>query len=174
MKKNNWIVKAFLLTFFIALIFNFVSNVVVNRFNSIIVLTILCLFFIIVGIVFDIIGTAVLSAKEAVFHAKSSKKITGSKEGVFLVKNSSTIASICNDVIGDICGIVSGTIAAMLGIIISDKLSISLIIVTLLISSLVSSLTVGGKAIGKRYAIINADEIIFSVAKILNKFRFKK
>ena len=114
-----------MLTFFIALIFNFVSNIVVNKFNNIIVLSVLCLLFVLVGILFDIIGTAVLSAKEAGFHAKSSKKIRGSKEGVYLVKNSSTIASICNDVIGDICGIVSGSIAAMLGIIIANKFNIS-------------------------------------------------
>lgn len=171
MKRNNWIVKAFLLTFFIALIFNFVSNTIVNKFNNIIILSLLCLLFVIIGIVFDIIGTAVLSSKEAVFHAKSSKKIRGSKEGVYLVKNSSTIASICNDVIGDICGIVSGTVSAMLGMLLASKCSLSVVIVTLLVSSLVSSITVGGKAIGKKYAIKNADEIIFFVAKVLNRLR---
>lgn len=171
MKRNNWIVKSFLLTFFIALIFNFVSNTIVNKFNNIIILSLLCLLFVIIGIVFDIIGTAVLSSKEAVFHAKSSKKIRGSKEGVYLVKNSSTIASICNDVIGDICGIVSGTVSAMLGMLLASKCSLSVVIVTLLVSSLVSSITVGGKAIGKKYAIKNADEIIFFVAKVLNRLR---
>lgn len=171
MKRNNWIVKAFLLTFFIALIFNFVSNTIVNKFNNIIILSLLCLLFVIIGIVFDIIGTAVLSSKEAVFHAKSSKKIRGSKEGVYLVKNSSTIASICNDVIGDICGIVSGTVSAMLGMLLASKYSLSVVLVTLLVSSFVSSITVGGKAIGKKYAIKNADEIIFFVAKVLNRLR---
>ena len=171
MKRNNWIVKAFLLTFFIALIFNFVSNTIVNKFNNIIILSLLCLLFVVIGIVFDIIGTAVLSSKEAVFHAKSSKKIRGSKEGVYLVKNSSTIASICNDVIGDICGIVSGTVSAMLGMLLASKYSLSVVLVTLLVSSFVSSITVGGKAIGKKYAIKNADEIIFFVAKVLNRLR---
>lgn len=171
MKRNNWIVKAFLLTFFIALIFNFVSNTIVNKFNNLIILSLLCLLFVIIGIVFDIIGTAVLSSKEAVFHAKSSKKIRGSKEGVYLVKNSSTIASICNDVIGDICGIVSGTVSAMLGMLLASKYSLSVVLVTLLVSSFVSSITVGGKAIGKKYAIKNADEIIFFVAKVLNRLR---
>lgn len=102
------------------------------------------------------------------------KKIKGSKEGVYLVKNSSTISSICNDVIGDICGIVSGSVAAMLSILVSNKTNFSLVIVTLLISSLVSSLTVGGKAIGKKFAIRNSDNIIFMVAKVMYKFKFKK
>ena len=170
MKKDNWIIKAFLMTFFIALIFSAISNVIVNGCNNFVILIILCLVFILIGIFFDIIGTAVLTANEASFHAKSSKKIKGSKEGVYLVKNS----SICSDVIGDICGIVSGSVAAMLSILVSNKTNFSLVIVTLLISSLVSSLTVGGKAIGKKFAIRNSDNIIFMVAKVMYKFKFKK
>ena len=171
MKKDNWIIKAFLMTFFIALIFSSVSNVIVDKCNNVILLTILCLSFIIIGIIFDIIGTAVLTAKESTFHAKSAKKIKGSKEGVYLIKNSNMIASICNDVIGDICGIVSGSVAAILGLYISNIANINTIITTLIISSIVSSLTVGGKAIGKKFAIKNSDVIIFKVAKILNKIK---
>lgn len=173
MKKDNWILKAFLMTFFIALIFSSASNYLISKFNNTILLIVLCTIFIGIGILFDIIGTAVLTANEASFHAKSSKKIKGSKEGVYLVKNSSTIASICNDVIGDICGIVSGSIGAMLAINISTKLNVSTVIVTLLVSSIISSLTVGGKAIGKKQAIKNSDAIIFVAAKVLSKFKTK-
>lgn len=173
MKKDNWILKAFLMTFFIALIFSSASNYLISKFNNTILLIVLCVIFIGIGILFDIIGTAVLTANEASFHAKSAKKIKGSKEGVYLVKNSSTIASICNDVIGDICGIVSGSIGAMLAVNISTKLNVSTVIVTLLISSIISSLTVGGKAIGKKQAIKNSDAIIFVAAKVLSKFKIK-
>ena len=38
MKKDYWILKAFLLTFVIALFFNAVSNVITNKFDNIIVL----------------------------------------------------------------------------------------------------------------------------------------
>ena len=51
---------------------------------------------------------------------------------------------------------------------------LSTIIVTLLTSSIISSLTVGGKAIGKKYAIKKSDTIIFVVAKILNKLKIEK
>ena len=173
MKKDNWILKAFLMTFFIALIFSSASNYLISKFNKTRLLIVLCAIFIGIGILFDIIGTAVLTANEASFHAKSAKKIKGSKEGVYLVKNSSTIASICNDVIGDICGIVSGSIGAMLAINISTKLNVSTVIVTLLVSSIISSLTVGGKAIGKKQAIKNSDAIIFVAAKVLSKFKIK-
>lgn len=171
MKKDNWIPIAFLMTFFIALIFSSASNLIISKFNNSILLIIICLLFIIIGIIFDIVGTAVLTADEATFHAKSAKKIKGSKEGVYLIKNANRISSICNDVIGDICGIVSGSVAAILSINISISLNISVVITTLIISSIVSSLTVGGKAIGKKYAIKNSDNIIFITAKILNKFK---
>ena len=171
MKKDNWILKAFLLTFFIALIFNTFSNVVVNRFDNIITLSILAIVFILIGIIFDMIGTAVLTAEESTFHAKSAKRIKGAKEGVYLIKNGSRVSSICNDVIGDICGIVSGSVSAIIGLLLSQKLNISPIISVLLISSIVSSLTVGGKAIGKKEAIKNSDEIIFKVSKLLSKFK---
>ncbi len=171
MKKDNWILKAFLITFFIALIFSSASNLLISKFNNSILLIIIALVFILIGIIFDIIGTAVLTGNEATFHAKSSKKIKGSKEGVYLIKNANRISSICNDVIGDICGIVSGSVAAMLAINISIKYNISVVLTTLIISSIISSLTVGGKAIGKKYAIKNSDSIIFIVAKLLNKFK---
>ncbi len=171
MSKDNWIIKAFLMTFFIAIIFSSISNVIVDKCNSIIILTIINLLFVGIGVLFDIIGTAVLTAEEATFHAKSAKKIKGSKQGVWLIKNSPRIASICNDVIGDICGIVSGSMGAIIAIHLSKLLNINVIIVALLISSLISSLTVGGKAIGKKYATKNSDEIVFIVAKILSKFK---
>ena len=171
MKKDNWIPKAFLMTFFIALIFSSASNLLIEKHNNSILLTVICIIFIIIGIIFDIIGTAVLTGDEATFHAKSAKKIKGSKEGVYLIKNANRVSSICNDVIGDICGIVSGSVGAILAINISIKLNISIVLTTLIISSVISSLTVGGKAIGKKYAIKNSDNIIFVTAKVLNNFK---
>lgn len=172
MKKDTWIPKAFLMTFFIALIFSFVSNTITSK-SNLIVLILMAFAFIFIGILFDIIGTAVLTAKEASFHAKSSKKIKGSKEAIQLIKNSNKISSICNDVIGDICGIVSGSVGAMLSIYISNMTKIDVIYVTLFVSSIISSLTVGGKAIGKKVAIVNSDSIIFVVGKVISKFKRK-
>ena len=169
MKKDNWIIKAFLMTFFIAFLFNAITNVVIENCNYI-ALIVFSILFILLGIIFDIIGTAVLTAKESTFHAKSSKKIKGAKESIYLIKNSNRIASICNDVIGDICGIVSGSIGAMLSIYISNVTPMSQMISTLLISSLISSLTVGGKAIGKKYAVEKSDIIIEKVGKTLSIF----
>lgn len=169
MKKDNWIIKAFLMTFFIAIIFNGISNVIIDK-CSVVVLIFICIIFVLIGIIFDIIGTAVLSANEATFHSMNAMKVKGAKESVKLIKNSNRIASICNDVIGDICGIVSGSLAAFIGISLSIVLNSSTMITTIFLSSVISSLTVGGKAIGKKYAITNADKVIKVVGKIKSIF----
>lgn len=169
MKKDNWILKAFLMTFFIALFFSSVSNIIISKFNYL-ALIIFSILFILIGIIFDVVGTAVLTADERVFHAKSSQKIKGAKESVYLIKNSSRIATICNDVIGDICGIVSGSIGAMLSIFLADVSGINVVYTTLLISSLISSLTVGGKAIGKKIATEKNEKIVSNVGTLLSVF----
>ncbi len=172
MKKrfDSWIIKAFLLTFFITLIVSGVSNTISNYCNFY-VLLIITIVIILVGIIFDIIGTSVLTANESSFHAMASNKVKGSKEGIKLIKNSSNIASFCNDVIGDICGIVSGSMGAMISIYLANSLNINITITALIVSSIISSLTVGFKALGKRYATKNSDKIVSIVGKILNTFK---
>ena len=169
MNNKSWIIKAFLLTFFITIIISGTSNVIASN-SNIVVLLISTVIILSLGILFDMIGTAVLTANEATFHAKASNKIKGSKEGIKLIKSATTISSFCNDVIGDICGIVSGSMGAMIAIYLTSKTSLNSTISSLLISSIISSITVGFKAIGKSIAVKNSDEIIFLVAKVLNKF----
>lgn len=173
MNNKSWIIKAFILTFFITIIISGSSNFIAEN-SNIIVLTIITFLILFLGIIFDIIGTAVLTAKEASFHAKAANKIKGSKECIHLIKNASTIASFCNDVIGDICGIVSGSMGTMIALYITGQLGINKTLVALIVSSLISSLTVGGKAIGKKFAVRKSDEIIFLVGRIISKFKKEK
>ncbi len=168
MQNKSWIIKAFLLTFVICMLISGLSNAIANNANIFILLAI-TIIIIFIGIIFDIIGTAVLTADEATFHAKASNKIKGSKESIKLIKNSSNIANFCNDIIGDICGIVSGSMGAMIAITLSNKLNINSTLMALIISSIISSIMVGGKAIGKNIAVKESDKIIFQVGKILNK-----
>jgi len=171
-KHDPWIIKAFLLTFFITLIVSGVSNTISNNCNFL-VLILITIIIIFIGILFDIIGTSVLTANEANFHSMAASKVKGSKEGIKLIKNSSNIANFCNDVIGDICGIVSGSMGAMIAIFISENFKFDETLSALLVSSIISSLTVGGKALGKKYATENSDMIITIVGKILSKFQKK-
>lgn len=168
MQNKSWVIKAFLLTFFICILISGLSNAIANNANFVILLLI-TIIIIIIGITFDIIGTAVLTADEATFHAKASNKIKGSRESIKLIKNASNIANFCNDIIGDICGIVSGSMGAMMAINISNSLKINPTLCALIVASIISSMMVGGKAIGKNIAVKESDKIIFMVGKILNK-----
>ena len=172
MENKSWVIKAFLFTFLICLFFSGISNTIANNAN-IIVLIIITIIIIFIGIVCDIIGTAVLTANEATFHAKASNKIDGSKESIHLIKNASNIANFFNDIIGDICGIVSGSMGAMIALYFAGKLNISPTVTALVISSVLSSITVGGKAIGKNIATKKSDKIVFQVGRILNKTKRK-
>lgn len=170
MKKNvNWIYKVFLLSFILAIVFSSGSSFVANYANSII-LGIIIIIVIIIGIIFDMIGVAVLTSNESSLHAKASKKIRGAKEAIYLLKNAPKVSSICNDVVGDVCGIVSGSLGAVLTINIASYFNWNIVIVTTFITALISSLTVGGKAIFKTVATKKADNIVYNVGKTMSFF----
>ena len=172
MKKDNWIYKVFLMTFFLSILFGSISNIITSKAN-IVVMILITILVVGIGIVFDMIGTASLTSKEATFHAKSSRKIKGAKESIKLIKNSVRISSICNDVIGDICGIISGGMGAMIAISVAKYFNGNITISSIIISSLISSMTVGGKAIFKRIAIKKCDDIIFLVGKLKSLIKIK-
>ena len=162
--KDNWILKIFLLTFILAIIFGTVATLI-SGLNTI-VLGVILVLVIFIGIIFDMIGVSVLTSKEEGFHALASKKKYGAKEAISLIRNSAKISSICNDVIGDICGILSGSLGATLAIIISKSYKINIAIVSIILGAVVSMLTVGGKAIGKTIAVKKCDKIVLIVGKI--------
>ena len=121
-----------------------------------------------IGIIFDMIGVAVLSANEASFHAKASNKMYGAKKSVELIKNANRTSSLCCDVVGDICGIISGALAASLVILLWNTP-----IFSITLTAIVSSITVGSKAIGKKLAIKHADTIVEKVGIIISRLEFK-
>lgn len=166
MKRDNWISIVFILTFILSFIFSAISTLASNI--NVFILLVVLIIIIFIGIIFDMIGVAVLSCDEASFHAKAANKIRGSKESVKLIRRANQTSSVCNDVIGDICGIISGSIATSLVIILLKNNDIAFVFVT----ATISSLTVGGKALGKKIAIKHCEDIIFMVGKILNKIKF--
>lgn len=76
------------------------------------VIILLLAFLILASILFDAIGVAVTSCDVAPIASMASRKVHGAKTALWLVKNSGTVSSICNDVIGDIFGIISGACSA--------------------------------------------------------------
>jgi len=179
-KHNLWWLKVTVISFFLAGFFSFLSELTADA-EHIVVTLLLLGFLILASILFDAIGTAVTSCDEAPIIAMASRKIYGAKTAMWLVKNNSTVASICNDVIGDIFGIISGACSAAivlkLAIELGDSWQRWLAIV---VAGVVSALTIGGKAFMKTIAIKNSKEFVFFVAKFLAFFvpeerrRFKK
>lgn len=167
MKKDHWISIIFVLTFVLSFIFASLSNLAANM--NVLFISVGLVLFIFIGILFDMIGVAVLSCEESTFHAKASRKIKGARECIGLIKNANRTSSVCNDVIGDICGIVSGTLTASLVVMLLDTP-----LMAIFLTAVVSSLTVGGKAIGKKIAIKKCENIVFCVGKIIYFFEIHK
>lgn len=165
----SWIIKIILITFAISFSLSFVSQMTIPNL-SIVWGIIVTLIFIIIGILFDIIGVSVTTADEKVFHSMNSRQVNGAKVAVKFKKNADKVASFCNDVIGDICGIISGSTAVSIAIIISNKFNFNLLIVSLIITAFVASMTIGGKAVGKSIAINKSNSIIFKFSSILSVF----
>ena len=178
MKKNdkksrtNWIIKITLITFIISLIFSGISEVLIPNLNIFFGILIVIIF-ILLGVIFDMIGVAITAANETPFHSMASKKVKGSKHSVMLLKNSDKLASICNDVIGDVCGVVSGSAGMLVASNMASSFNINSSITVLFVTALIASITIGGKAIGKSAAIKNSEAITFKVGKILNLFNKK-
>lgn len=168
--KNNWTLKVFFLTFILAMIFSLIANFLGDFNNIILVICIISI--ILIGIIFDIIGTAVLSCDTKVLHSKASQKLKGAKQAIRLAKNASSVSSFCNDVVGDVCGIVSGSLVTILvvNLFINNDLSLWNVI----FSSTLSALTVGGKALGKSLGVKKSNDIIYSVGKVISIFSKKK
>ena len=175
-KKNtdyNWIIKITLLAFLISFIFSGVSESALPN-VPLFVGIILVFVFIILGVIFDMIGVSVTSSDEKQFNSMSARKVRGAKTAVVFKKNAEKLASFCNDVIGDVCGIISGSAGVMIASSISIKLSLPLFWTSLTVTALIAALTIGGKALGKGVAIAKGNQILFAFAKIISFFRSEK
>ncbi|MHB1125345.1 MAG: hypothetical protein ACYC2T_00075 [Bacillota bacterium] len=154
--------------FFLAILVGYGSQGLLENIPSIEVAFALLLLIILVGIVFDVVGVAATVAIESPFHAKAAKKIPGAPQAIQLIRNADRVASFCNDVVGDISGTLSGaTGVAIIFRLLTEQADGNKAIAGTLMTALVAALTIGGKAYGKSYAIGQANEIIYRVAKIL-------
>lgn len=180
-KTIGWVVTIFFVTIFVSGLITLISDEVMSA-SGIVTAFLILLAIVLVGIIFDIIGVSVTSADETPFHAMAARKVPGAKESIKLLRRAEKVSSICNDVVGDICGVVSGSASATIAVQLLDKFEFSWPqVVGLLMSALVAGLTVGGKAIGKTFAVNSSTKIVHFVGKLLysfsnipQKFRRKK
>lgn len=170
-RATRWVVSIFFVTMLVSGTISLISDEVMD--SSGLVVAFLILFIIIfVGIIFDVIGMAVASADEKPFHSMASRKVPGAHEAIRLLRNAERVSSICNDVVGDICGVVSGSASATIATLILANAEVGWPRgVSLMMSALAAGLTVGGKAIGKTFAVKSCTEIVHMVGWLIYSAR---
>ena len=166
-KSGNlrWIVTIFFVTIIVSSAISFLSSTILDGVGlavAFVVLMIIVMF----GILFDIMGVAMISASEKPFHSMASKKIPGAVEALALLRNAEKVSSICNDVVGDVCGVVSGSASAIIAVKAFSSIS-SNTVSQLIMSATVAGVTIAGKAIGKNLAMRKSTQIVHIVSKAI-------
>ena len=172
-KRNLWPLKAFFITLLIAAAVNTGSELMLTD-SQWWLATILTVAILLLGVVFDIVGTAATACDIGPFHSMASRKVRGGKMAVRLAQKRDIVSSVCCDIVGDICGIVSGVCGAALASEAIDGLGLSVawnLVIKVLIYSVISTLTITFKALGKNIAVKKANGIMLGVAKALSIFR---
>ena len=165
----RWALTAFLMAVVLSAILTLASESMLDGAGMAVALLILLLF-IGLGIVFDIIGVAVTAADARPFHSMAAHKEPGAKEALSLLRNASHVSSVCNDVVGDICGIVSGTTSAVIVVRLQAALSVKSVLISVVVTALISGLTIGGKALGKTFAMKQSTKVVYWAGRFLHLF----
>ena len=126
--------------------------------------------FIGLGILFDIIGVAVTAADPRPFHSMAAHKEKGAKEALKLLRNADRVSSVCNDVVGDICGIVSGATGAVIVARLQKGLDLESVLISVGVTALISGATIGGKALGKPFAMNQSKRVVHLAGRFLHLF----
>ena len=164
-KTIRWVVTIFMVTIVVSGAISLLSDLIMSG-SSMPVAFLILLVIIFIGIVFDVIGMAVASADEKPFHSMAARKVPGAQEAIRLLRNAERVSSICNDVVGDICGVVSGSASATIAVQILRNFEFTWPqMISLLMSAMAAGLTVGGKAIGKSFAVNSCTQIVHGVGR---------
>ncbi len=165
----RWPFQVFLLAIGLSSALSLLSETSLQGAGTAVALVTLALF-IGLGILFDIIGVAVTAADAKPFHSMAAHKVKGAKEALGLLRNASRVSSICNDIVGDICGIVSGTTSAVIVVRLQSSLDMENVLLSVGITALISGLTIGGKALGKTFAIRRSTQVVYWAGRSLHVF----
>ena len=168
MKKSDirWAIRIVLTSIVLAAVFTLLSMAALEEAGYILAFGVL-LILIVVGIVFDMIGVAVMAGDETPFHSMAARNGPGAKEAIRLIKNAGRVSSFCNDVVGDITGIITGTTMAVIITRLTVSFELPHLLINLTISSLVVGLAIGGKALGKNVAIGSSTRIVYLTARAI-------
>ncbi len=165
----HWILTIIIIAFTLSMTLSFVSEVSIKK-ATLPISILITLIFICLGILFDIIGVSVTASEESIFHSMSARKVSGAKVAVKFKKNAEKVSSFCCDVVGDICGVISGASGITITSLLVKNYSWNILIVTLVVTGIISALTIGGKALGKSFAINKSNIILYEFAKTISWF----
>jgi len=166
----HWVVRIFCISVALSAVLNLLSNQMLDGSGYLMALAVL-VFFVLLGIVFDIVGVAVTAADMKPFHSMAAHKEKGAAEALRLLKSADKVSNFCNDVVGDICGIVSGATAAVIVSRLQQDFSPNNMLISLAVTALVSGFTIGGKALGKGFAMRCSTEVVYGVGKVMRALR---
>lgn len=169
----RWVLRIFFVSLALSAVLSLCSSMALEG-AGLLTAAVVLLFFIALGIGFDIVGVAVTAADAKPFHSMASHRTKGAKESIRLLENADKVASFCNDVVGDICGIVSGSTAAVIVAYLQQSAPLRGIVVSTAVTALISGLTIGGKAIGKQVAIRKSKNVVYFVGKLLDRLHIGK
>lgn len=169
---KKWIATVVIVAFLTSFTLSFISEMTIPNL-SLWLGILVTLFFIFLGIFFDIIGVSVTTADEAVFHSMSSRKVKGANIAVKFKKNADKVSSFCCDVIGDVCGIISGAAGTTIATILVTQFKFNTLFTSITVAAIIASITIGGKAIGKSFAINKSNIVLYEFAKFISNF-YKK
>lgn len=170
-QQKKWVALVTFGTFLSTIFITYISDVLLS--NSPLLISFLILIAIIIfGVLSDMVGVAITAVSPEPFNAMAARKVYGAKTAVGLIRNAARFSNICNDVVGDICGIVSGATGVAITAQLTEYYStFNTVVLSLIMSGFIAAFTVGGKAIGKEFALKNSVDIIFFVAKIISSFK---
>lgn len=171
----RWPLIVLVVSLLLSFTFSFLSELTLNGANLVIAIAVIVIF-VLVSVVADVVGVAITAVVEVPFRAMAAKKVKGAKESIILINNVDKVASIFADIIGDICGILSGAAGAVVtanlisGIV--DEMVV--VMVASMVSAIIAGIIIFGKAVGKRIAIDNCDNIVLVLGKLVYIFTFGK
>lgn len=170
---GRWAVEVFFIAVALSAVLSLASDRALNGAGLIAAFAVL-LAFVLLGIFFDVIGVAVTAADEKPFHSMAARKTPGAREAISLIRRADKVSSFCNDVVGDICGIIAGSTVAVIVVRAQAAFGVSAMVTSLLMTALASGLTIGGKALGKSFAIARSTQVLQLVGRFLHLFSRKK
>ncbi len=162
----RWALRVFLISFGISVLLSLVSERATEGLNLLVSVGVLLLF-IVLGILFDVIGVSVATAEPARFHAMAAKNVRGSRASLWLISRSDIVSNFCNDVIGDISGVLCGTMSGVIALDFVQRFSWNTTVTVVLTTAFVSAFIVGGKALFKSFALKNSNNIVYRFALVL-------